>query len=165
MLYAQSGSLLSHFAKDSTDRLILGFTVPASWFQSAHPLFILLLAPVSALLWLRLGPRVGVPRKFGAALVLVGSSFVVMAGAALAALGGDDVSPLWLLSVYLLQACGELALAPVAMSRRLPIATSSSIWLTSRRCSPALATAGRATSAECRSGTSIGIAGSFLGIS
>ncbi|MDA3647652.1 oligopeptide:H+ symporter [Saccharopolyspora indica] len=121
MLYAQSGSVLSGFAKDSTDRQVAAFEVPASWFQSAHPLYILLLAPVFAWLWVRMGRRVGVPAKFSGALLFGGAAFVLIAVAAVQAADGL-VSPLWLLAAYLLQVCGELALAPVGLSMAAQVA-------------------------------------------
>jgi proton-dependent oligopeptide transporter, POT family len=122
LLYAQGGSVLNAFAKDHTDRDVLGWTVPASWFQSAHPLFILALAPLFAVLWVRLGRRVDVPVKFAGALLFVGVSFLLMAVAAQLAIAGGLVSPSWLLVVYLVQVCGELALAPIGISLAVQVA-------------------------------------------
>jgi POT family proton-dependent oligopeptide transporter len=122
LLYAQGGSVLNLFAKEHTDREVFGATVPASWFQSAHPLFILALAPVFAMLWVRLGRRVDVPVKFAGALLAVGLSFLLMALAAQVAIAGGLVSPGWLLAVYLVQVCGELALAPIGISLAVQVA-------------------------------------------
>ena len=36
---------------------VFGFAFPSSWFQSVQPLFVILLAPVFAWLWMRLGRR------------------------------------------------------------------------------------------------------------
>ncbi|MET9863944.1 peptide MFS transporter [Streptomyces smyrnaeus] len=116
-LIAQDGSSLTLFAKHSTDRDVLGFEVPVSWLQSATPLFILVLAPVFA--WLLLkhgGGRAGVPAKFSAGLLLTGVSFLIMAVAAALASGDNKVSPLWLLVVYLMHACGELIVAAVGIA-------------------------------------------------
>ncbi|MEV6599701.1 peptide MFS transporter [Actinoplanes sp. NPDC051346] len=121
LLYAQGGSVLAMFAQQHTDRDIAGWTVPVSWFQSAHPFFILVLAPMFATLWLRLGARVDVPVKFAGALVCVGASWLLLAVAARLATGGD-VSPGWLLTAFLLQVCGELALAPVGLSLAVKVA-------------------------------------------
>ncbi|MET8005462.1 peptide MFS transporter [Nonomuraea glycinis] len=115
MLVGQSGSLLNIFAERHTDRSILGFVFPASWLQSATPLFVLVVAPVFALVWLRLGARFGVRGKFALGMCCAGTSFVLMA-AATAASGQGVVSPLWLLSVFFLHACGELLLGPVGIS-------------------------------------------------
>ncbi|WP_031027294.1 peptide MFS transporter [Streptomyces albus] len=116
-LIAQDGSSLTLFAKHSTDREVFGFEVPVSWLQSATPLFILVLAPLFA--WFLLqqrGGRAGVPAKFSAGLLLTGVSFLVMALAAALASGDERVSPLWLLVVYLMHACGELIVAAVGIA-------------------------------------------------
>ena len=117
MAYEQAGSTLNLFADRSTDNTILGRGFPASWYQSLPPLFIILLAPVFALLWVRLGRRnPSSPAKFTIALVLLGLGFAVMIGAATAAAGGARVSPMWLVVSYLLQTLGELCLSPVGLS-------------------------------------------------
>ena len=52
----QAGSSLNLFAQRYTDRMVLGFEIPAGWFQSLNPMFILILAPFFAALWVHLGP-------------------------------------------------------------------------------------------------------------
>ncbi|MGW1977974.1 peptide MFS transporter [Streptomyces sp. NPDC001889] len=121
LLFAQGPLLLNLFAQEAVDRVVGGFTVPAGWFQSAQPLFLLLLSPVAAALWIRLGRRVGAPAKFAGGLLLGGGAFVLMAGAASAA-GRGPVSPLWLLGVYLLLVCGELAVGPIGLSLSAEVA-------------------------------------------
>ncbi|GAA2155889.1 oligopeptide:H+ symporter [Kitasatospora kazusensis] len=115
-LHVQGGSLLTLFARDSTDRAVFGIRVPASWFQSATPLAILLLAPVFAWLWVRFGERIGAAVKFAVGMTSMGAALLLMALAAESAQGGAKVSPLWLLGTYLLMGAGEAALAPVGMS-------------------------------------------------
>ncbi|MFI6577791.1 peptide MFS transporter [Nocardiopsis sp. NPDC050513] len=115
LLFAQGPALLNLFALESVRRTVADFLVPASWFQSAQPLFLLLLAPLFAALWVRLGSRVGPAVKFSGGLLFGGVAFAVMAVAALGAEAGP-VSPLWLLGVYLLLVVGELAVAPVGLS-------------------------------------------------
>nr|ADE22293.1 putative peptide transporter [Streptomyces flavogriseus] len=116
-MIAQDGSSLTLFAKESTDRQVLGFDVPVSWLQSATPLFILVLAPVFAWALLKYGGgRSGVPVKFSVGLGLTGVSFLIMALAAALASGDKKVSPVWLLVVYLMHACGELIVAAVGIA-------------------------------------------------
>ncbi|WP_283133442.1 peptide MFS transporter [Rhizohabitans arisaemae] len=122
MIAGQDGSLLNLFALHSTERDLFGFAVPASWLQSATPLFILAIAPIFALRWRRYGERLGVPAKFAAGLLLVGASFLVMAGAAALAADGAKVSPLWLLTVYFMHACAELIIAAVGISAAAEVA-------------------------------------------
>ncbi|MEU9304007.1 oligopeptide:H+ symporter [Streptomyces sp. NPDC048269] len=115
MIFAQSGSVLALFAERHTDRGVLGFDVPASWFQSVHPLFVLLLAPFVTRL------RGPVTTKFAAALGAAGLSFVVMAAAALLAQDGT-VSAAWLIGVYLLYSFGEIVLAPAGLALAAAVA-------------------------------------------
>ncbi|WP_433254640.1 peptide MFS transporter [Streptosporangium sp. CA-135522] len=115
MVVSQAGSLLNLFARDHVDRTVLGITMPASWLQSATPLFLICVAPLFAWLWLRLGDRLGVREKFVAGMVFAGSSFGIMYGAATVA-GDGRISVLWMIAVYFLQACGEIAIGPVGLS-------------------------------------------------
>ncbi|MGH3974327.1 MAG: peptide MFS transporter [Pseudonocardiaceae bacterium] len=122
LLVGQDGALLNLFARDSTDRSLLGIaTVPASWLQSATPLFILLLAPLFAYQWTRVGSRISLPVKFATGLLFAGLSFVVIAVAAALAADGDKVSPLWLITVYFMHACGELVVAAVGISAAVDV--------------------------------------------
>ena len=125
MAYEQAGSTLNLFADRSTDNTIFGHAFPSSWYQALTPFFIITLAPVFAVLWVRLGRRdPSSPVKFTIALAMLGLGFAVMVGAASAAVGGARVSPLWLVLSYLLQTTGELCLSPVglsAMSKLAPV--------------------------------------------
>lgn len=116
MIFDQAATTLTLFASTSTDLRVFGWSMPSSWTQNVNPIFIILLAPLVAALWVRLGDRVGTPLKFALALVLAGISFVAMALAATAAAGGVRVSILWLVLVYLIQTVGELCLSPVGLS-------------------------------------------------
>jgi POT family proton-dependent oligopeptide transporter len=117
MAYEQAGSTLNLFADRSTHNVVLGYSFPASWYQSLPPLFIILFAPVFAIVWVRLGSRnPSSTAKFALGLFLLGLGFAVMIGAASAAVGGAKVSPMWLVVSYLLQTLGELCLSPVGLS-------------------------------------------------
>jgi POT family proton-dependent oligopeptide transporter len=116
-LYEQAGSTLNLFADRSTDNRLFGMAFPASWFQAVPAIFIILLAPVFAWLWLRLGKRdPSSPTKFVFGLAFVGLGFVVLVPAAALAASGVKVSPLWLAVTYLLHTIGELCLSPVGLS-------------------------------------------------
>ncbi|GAA2411617.1 oligopeptide:H+ symporter [Actinomadura vinacea] len=125
MLVSQSGSMLALFARHSTDRTVAGFTVPAGWFQSAIPFFMLLAAPVFAALWVRLGKGFGVPAKFALGMAFAGASFLLMGGVAGAAADGTKVPLLWLVAVFFLQACGEIVIGPVAISTSAEVAPAA----------------------------------------
>lgn len=120
--FEQAPTSLNLFARDFTDRELGGFTVPATWFQSVNSLFIILCAPLFAILWTGLGKR-GIdpssPTKFALGLFLAGIGFLIMIFAAqrVVASGGTLlVSPWWLVASYFFQTMGELCLSPVGLS-------------------------------------------------
>ncbi len=115
--FEQGGSSFNLFARDMTDRVIGGWEFPASWFQFVNSAFVILLVPVFAALWLRLGSRQPtVPVKFALGLILLGAGFAVLTWGARIAEDGTKVGLSWLVAVYLLHTCGELCLSPVGLS-------------------------------------------------
>ncbi|CAM5416258.1 Di-/tripeptide transporter [Streptomyces hirsutus] len=124
-LFLQSGSAFALFAKHATDREVFGRTVPASWFQAAIPLFVLVLAPLFAWLWTRAGDRVPTAAKYAVGMGAVAAAYLVMAVAATLVADGGRVSPLWLLLSFLLLAGGEVAFAPIGMSATTAIAPAT----------------------------------------
>ncbi len=75
LLFEQQPNTLANLAEADTDLNILGFVIPASWFQSINSLAIILLAPVMAWLWTKLGERQpSTPQKFVGGLFFVGVS-------------------------------------------------------------------------------------------
>jgi POT family proton-dependent oligopeptide transporter len=117
--FEQVGSSFSLFAERFTVRVIAGWEMPAGWFQSFNPLFVIALAPVVAALWLRLaksGRAPSLPVKLAWGLLLLALGFLVAAWAAHRALTTGPVWPTWLISVFLLHTIGELFLSPVGLS-------------------------------------------------
>src|SRR2546427_3479485 len=116
MTYEQAGSSLTLFADRLTRTTVFGWQYPSSWFQSVPAVFVIILAPVFAALWQRLGRRQpSSPGKFTYGLLFAGLAFVLVTFAS-APTGGGRVSPLWLIGVYFLQTLGELCLSPVGLS-------------------------------------------------
>jgi len=114
--FEQAGSSLNLFADRMTRLEVFGWAFPSSWFQSLNPLYIFCLAPVFSVLWVKLGRRnPSSPGKFSFGLLFAGAGFLLLAIAAMGA-GGSRVSPMWLVSVYLLHTIGELCLSPVGLS-------------------------------------------------
>jgi len=123
--YEQAGSTLNLFADRYVRLELLGIKLYASWFVSIQALFVILLAPVFAWLWLRLGPRQpSSPAKFALALLFVGLAFLLLAPAGAMAQGGVKVSPLWLVAAYFVEELGELSLSPVGLSLVTKLAPS-----------------------------------------
>ncbi|HKZ01662.1 MAG TPA: peptide MFS transporter [Pyrinomonadaceae bacterium] len=120
--FEQAPTSLNLFARDFTDRMIGGFEIPATWFQSVNSAFIILLAPFFASLWVRLGQReydLSSPTKFALGLFFAAIGFVLMIFAANIVVGSGGslkVSPWWLVASYFFQTVGELCLSPVGLS-------------------------------------------------
>ena len=117
--YEQAGSTLNLFAERYTRLTILGFGFPSSWFQTVQPFFVIVLAPVFAAVWLKLGPREpSVLGKFAFGLFFMALAFLVLVPAGALAQSGEGirVSPMWLVAAYFLSEVGELALSPVGLS-------------------------------------------------
>jgi POT family proton-dependent oligopeptide transporter len=84
-----------------------------------NPTFIILFAPVFAVLWLFLGRHnrdLSAPAKFGAGLIFLGLGFLIMYVAAGFVLAGQKVAMTWLVFTYLMHTWGELCLSPVGLS-------------------------------------------------
>jgi len=115
-LFEQAYTSLNLFADRILDRDFFGHTISAGQFLSFNALFIILLAPVFAWLWVKLGkynPNTAV--KFSMALLLVGLGFgSLVLGISLSGLG--KVAMIWLILTYFLHTCGELCLSPVGLS-------------------------------------------------
>ncbi len=116
--YEQAGSTLNLFADRYTRTEVFGFSFPSSWFQSVQPVFVMILAPVFAWLWLRLGRREpSVPAKFAYGLLFMALSFMILIPAgALASGEGIRVSPWWLVAAYFVSELGELCISPIGLS-------------------------------------------------
>ena len=117
--YEQAGSTLNLFADRYTRLSVWGFSFPSSWFQSVPPVFVILLAPVFAWIWTRLGRNEpSVPAKFAIGLVFMSLAFLVIvpAGAMAQSGPGIRVSPWWLVASYGIAELGELCLSPVGLS-------------------------------------------------
>lgn len=112
--FEQSGSSLNLFAQNMVNNRLFGYDFPSSWFQSVNSFFILLLAPVFSIIWLKLGERQpSSVTKFVGGLFFVGAGYLFLT---LGMFSGDKVGPLWLVALYFLHTVGELCLSPVGLS-------------------------------------------------
>jgi POT family proton-dependent oligopeptide transporter len=126
--FEQAPTSLNLFARDYTDRVVFGWEMPTLWLQAANSVFVILLAPVFAVVWIALGRRGRDPSsvaKFAWGLFFAGLGFVVMLIAANIVINGGGnvrVSPWWLVFSYFLQTIGELSLSPVGLSSMTKLA-------------------------------------------
>lgn len=120
--FEQAPTSLNLFARDFTQRKLGSFEVPAVWFQSINSAFIILLAPVFAAIWTKLGSKgrdLSSPGKFSFGLFAGGLGFLLMIPAAYIVVnsgGTVKVAAWWLAGSYFFQTIGELSLSPVGLS-------------------------------------------------
>jgi POT family proton-dependent oligopeptide transporter len=120
--FEQAPTSLNLFAKDFTNRSVAGWEIPAIWFQIVNSVFIVLLAPFFAAIWVTLGKRhrdLSSPAKFSLGLFFAAIGFVIMVFAANIVVGSSGavkVSAWWLVVSYIFQTFGELCLSPVGLS-------------------------------------------------
>jgi POT family proton-dependent oligopeptide transporter len=120
--FEQAPTSLNLFARDFTQREYFGWQIPAIWFQVINSVFIVLLAPVFAAIWVAMERRNANPSspvKFSLGLLFAGLGFAIMIPAANLVVGSGGalkVSPMWLVVSYILQTVGELCLSPVGLS-------------------------------------------------
>jgi proton-dependent oligopeptide transporter, POT family len=117
--FEQAGSSLNLFAAESVNRVMFGWTMPASFLQSVNPIFIIVMAPVFGSLWVwlaKMKANPSIPMKAGLGLLLLGAGFFVISWGAANAADGSLVNPAWLIVMYFLHTVGELAISPIGLS-------------------------------------------------
>jgi len=138
--FEQAGASLTVFADKQTDRTLFGWEMPASWFQSFNPLFIIGFAPLLAIVWEKLGAKKmepASPLKQAMGLGLLSLGFLVIAMGVKGVDVNVKVSMFWLVGMYLLHTFGELFLSPIGLSmvaRLAPLRLASllmGIWFMS----------------------------------
>jgi POT family proton-dependent oligopeptide transporter len=112
--FEQAGGLMNLYTDEKVNRFVLGWEVPTTWFQSVNAVFIVLLGPVFAGAWTRLGEQgkdPSIPAKMGAGLLLVSLGFVLMLGASRQSSAEGKAALLWVVGAYLFHTMGELCLS------------------------------------------------------
>ncbi|NJN41174.1 MAG: peptide MFS transporter [Flammeovirgaceae bacterium] len=148
--FEQAGSSLNLFANDFTDKTVpnwmvdvvnpivglftepmsYGVSFPTGWFQSLNALFIIMLAPIFSSFWKKLGSHEpSSPAKFAWGLIGVGIGFGVIMVAASYATKDNQVSPMWLVSLYFIHTIAELCLSPVGLSKVTSLAPARVVSL------------------------------------
>jgi POT family proton-dependent oligopeptide transporter len=118
MFFEQAGSSFTFLADEIVNRNLGGWIFPTAWFQSVNSVAIIVLAPIIAWIWIRLGKaNPSIPRKFGLGLIFNGLAFLLLMYALSSLVGPDNKIPFWTLTaVYWIQSVGELCLSPIGLS-------------------------------------------------
>ena len=117
--FEQAGGLMNIYTKNKTDRMLMGFEVPATWFQSLNALFIVIFGTVVAGFWAKRklsGKEASSLFKMILGLIIMGTGFFFMTGAVAQYNSSGSSAMYWLVLAYLFHTIGELCLSPVALS-------------------------------------------------
>jgi len=119
--YEQAGGFMNLYAKQTVDRMVFGYEIPASFLQSLHAFYVIILgAPMAAfwLWWKKRGKESSAIFKMAIGTIVMGFGFMALMGAAyeVSVLALEKASLYWLLLSYFLHVLGELSSSPVALS-------------------------------------------------
>lgn len=117
--FEQAGGLMNIYASEKTNRMLMGWEVPASWFQSLNAMFIIFLGTTVAGYWAvrKLKGKVSTSLfKMILGLIIMGTGFFFMTAAAGQYESNGSSAMYWLVLAYLFHTVGELCISPVALS-------------------------------------------------
>jgi POT family proton-dependent oligopeptide transporter len=117
--FEQAGGLMNIYASEKTNRMLMGWEVPASWFQSLNAMFIIFLGTSVAAYWAarKLKGKVSTSLfKMIVGLIIMGAGFFFMTAAAGQYESNGSSAMYWLVLAYLFHTVGELCISPVALS-------------------------------------------------
>ncbi len=117
--FEQAGGLMNIYAKEKTNRMLMGWEVPASWFQSLNAMFIIFLGTSVAAYWAnkKLKGKVATSLyKMIIGLIIMGTGFFFMSAASSQFETQGSSAMYWLVLAYLFHTVGELCISPVALS-------------------------------------------------
>ena len=117
--FEQAGGLMNIYAKEKTNRMLMGWEIPASWFQSLNAMFIIFLGTSVAAYWAKkkLKGKVATSLyKMIIGLIIMGTGFFFMSAASSQFESQGSSAMYWLVLAYLFHTVGELCISPVALS-------------------------------------------------
>lgn len=117
--FEQAGGLMNIYTKEKTARLLFGWEVPATWFQSLNAAFIVIFGTAVAGFWaMRKSKNKEASSLFKMimGLVIMGAGFFFMTGASAEYEASGSSAMYWLVLAYLFHTIGELCISPVALS-------------------------------------------------
>ncbi len=130
--FEQAGSTMNLYTDKYINKVVGGWEIPTSWFQSINPIYVVALAPLFSMFWMWLNKvkrNPSTPMKMAIGMVILGSGFLFMVGAVLQR-GGDiaddtvKASLWWLMGAYFFTTIGELFVSPIGLSMVTKLAPS-----------------------------------------
>lgn len=114
-LFQQTFTVLAVYSDERVNWSVFGWQAPSNWIGSIEPVWIILLSPLFAILWTRLGNRAPTtPRKFAYGVIGMGAAFLLFLPTA--STGGRVVPALLVAGIMVVFAVSELLLSPIGLS-------------------------------------------------
>ena len=117
--FEQAGGLLNIYAQQKTDRTLGGWEIPAAFFQSLNPIYIIIFGIPVAMFWQWIknkGKEASSIFKMAIGVIIMGLGFLFMVFATIQYDQMGEAAIYWLVLAYLLHTIGELSASPVALS-------------------------------------------------
>ena len=117
--FEQAGGLMNIYTNEKVNRMLFGWQIPTSWFQSLNPFFIMTLGSIIATFWLKrqqANKEASTLFKMALGIMIMGTGFLLMSGASLQANSTGQAGMYWIIAAYLLHTIGELFASPTALS-------------------------------------------------
>ena len=117
--FEQAGGLLNIYAQQKTDRTLGGWEIPAAFFQSLNPIYIIIFGIPVAMFWQWVknkGKEASSIFKMAIGVIIMGLGFLFMVFATIQYDEIGSAAIYWLVLAYLLHTIGELSASPVALS-------------------------------------------------
>jgi proton-dependent oligopeptide transporter, POT family len=114
-LFQQIFTVLAVYSDERMNWSIFGWRAPSNWIGSIEPVWIILLSPLFAIMWTKLGNRAPTtPRKFAYGVIGMGIAFLLFLP--MAGTHGKAVPALYVAAVLAVFAISELLLSPIGLS-------------------------------------------------
>ncbi len=115
--YEQLGNTIALWADTGVDRMVGGFSIPMTWFQSLNPLLVIVLTPLFVAHWTRQARNGREPtpaRKMAMGAAGVACAYLLLAVVS-ATVPAGQASWIWLALFFLVLTSGELFILPIGL--------------------------------------------------
>ncbi|WP_216893859.1 peptide MFS transporter [Nocardia alni] len=114
-LFQQMFTVLAVYSDERMNWSLFGWHAPSNWIGSEEPVWVILLSPLFAIMWTRLGTRAPTtPRKFSYGVIGMGIAFMLFV--LLHGFEGKSVPALLVFFILAAFAVSELTLSPIGLA-------------------------------------------------
>src|SRR6202048_2033133 len=114
-LFQRIFTVLAVYSDERMNWSMFGWIAPSNWIGSIEPVWIIVLSPVFAIIWTRLGTRAPTtPRKFAYGVIGMGLAFLLFLP--MAGTSGRAVPALLVVAIMAVFAVSELLISPIGLA-------------------------------------------------